>query len=74
MEKDWGESHFAILYAKISDNITLKDANQRVLELVTEHIKDSKNEKEKAQRLIMFQILCEGCKPEEYEYTKENGT
>jgi hypothetical protein len=73
IERDWGDSHFAVLYAKIKEKITLKDVDQRAYELVSEHLKPVKDEIEKAQLMIMFQLLSEALKPEEYEYTKENG-
>lgn len=73
MERDWGESCSAVLYARISDEVTLKDVDQRVLELVADRVKDSESDLEKAQRLIHFQIMCESCVPKEYEYLKKNG-
>jgi len=74
MENDWGEYHWVKLYARISSDITLKDVDQRVKELVLSQVEDSKTETEKAQRIITLQIVAEGCTPEEYEYTIANGS
>ena len=72
-EKDWGPNHWERLVARISDNVNLNDVDQVVLQQVSEYVKDSPTETEKAQRIIMFQILGEGTYPVTYEHFKSMG-
>lgn len=60
--------HFATLYAKFREEVDMRHVDQRVRELVGEYAaKDSPNEKEQAQRLIMAQIVAEICNPVKYK-------
>jgi hypothetical protein len=71
-EKNWGRYHIALMYAKLGD-ATLADVDQRIKEQVLSQVEDSKTETEKAQRILMLQILGDSGIDEDYERAKNGG-